>query len=608
METLHAAERLVDSGFITGKLSMPLDDGAELGAPAYLYTNWPPGSTLATAVALRAGLGPIGARALPLTLSASTATFLFLWMRAVFNRSDAGFIAMLWLVTASPFRLLSDSYTYQPWDLFGHALALWLIAEAVVRSGQPRRPAARAVHLVGIGATPALSVAVLGLETVPGTLLYGLLLPLLFVPAGVDGTIRARLVRTAGIVGALGAGLVVGLTVRLAQAAWVFGGAGEAMRHLRAAGGSRLRTSSPQFTNGYLSEWAMRMGRYLLPALIVGGMTAIVALVRFARADPAVRRRWLVATGSLGVPLVLAEVLWPAVVRQHSHQHIHTIMHLLISTSVLCGLGCAWALRSARARLGDRALGLAALLVVPLVVNWVVFPRHPYGNVADKVEWDQTAQAMRVLHDATGASRYVYADPSANPDPIGLYFLGRPYLRSDSPRVPKLSDDPTVVHLATTPPPASSRVLARQAGYLVYDPNSTGASPDELVAGAQLDHAVVGILDGTALEGIIFQPRLGGERASASMPLPVGSPGTLNLHVVKSTSAGDGARVVIRLTEGGETESYEVAMYQQGAATPLSFPLPEAGPAQLTIEVDCGPSHDCDFDELGVTFAMTRSP
>jgi hypothetical protein len=448
----------------------------------------------------------------------------------------------------------------------------------------------------------------LGLETVPGTMLYGLLLPLLFAPPGASRSVRARVRRTVPIVFALGIGLVAGTTVRLTQAAWVYGGLGEALHHLGAEAGLRLQTSSDQFTNGYLAEWAMRMERYLLPAVVVAGFTVLVALVRFARAAPAVRRQWLVATGSLGVPLVLAEVLWPAVVRQHSHQHIHTIMHLLISTSVLCGLGCAWALRSARARLGDRALGLAALLVVPLVVNWVVFPRHPYGNVADKVEWDQTAQAMRVLHDATGASRYVYADPSANPDPIGLYFLGRPYLRSDSPRVPKLSDDPTVVHLATTPPPASSRVLARQAGYLVYDPNSTGASPDELVAGAQLVHAAIGILDGTALEGIIFQPRLGGERASASMPLPVGSPGTLNLHVVKGTSAGDGARVVIRLTEGGDAESYEVAMYQMGAATPVSFPLPEAGPAQLTIEVDCGPSHNCDFDELGVTFAMTRSP
>jgi hypothetical protein len=607
METLQGAQRLADTGFITGKLSTPLDDGAALGVPAYLYTNWPPGSTLATATALRAGLGPIGARAIPLAVSAATATLLFLWMRAMFGRGDAAFLAMLWLITASPFRLLSDSYTYQPWDLFGRALGLWLITEAVLSSRRPRGRLVQAGYLAAVGAVPMLSVSQLGLEMVPGTLLYGLLLPLLFVPPGADGSVRARFIRTAGIVFALGLGLIVGVTIRLAQAAWVFGGLDEAVRQLREAGEFRLRTSSDQFTNGYLAEWAMRMGRYLLPAVIVGGLTVIVALVRFARADRAVRRRWLLAAVSLGVPLVAAEAAWPLLARQHSHQHVHTIMHVLFSTSVLCGLGCAWAVRSARARVGDRALGLAALMVVPLALNWVVFPRHPYGNVAEEVDWKRAAQVMRVLDGATGSSRYVYADRSGV-NPIGLYFLDRLYLRADNPRVPDRVDDPTVVHFATAPPSAPARVLAQQAGFLVYDPGSTGASPADLVAGAQLDHALIGLLNDTALEGIIFQPWLGGDHASATIAVPPGPAGTLTVHVLKSTSAGDGAHMAVRLTEGGDTESYEVAMYQMGAANPVSFPLPEAGPAQLTIEVDCGPSHDCDFDELGVTFAMTRSP
>ncbi len=410
---LVAADKFNRYGYARLCFGLTLDDGAEIGLQPSYFPHWPPFPAIIVSLLFRLGLSTEQARIVPLLVSHSALIAVYLVTRRVLGDWRAGIAALLALASSAPFRLLSDSFAYPSYDFAAKAWTFLFITLGTLSSGWRRL-----AWLVTAGVAAFATLALSGFEMAPAIGSYSVLFPLLFTP-------RAERLRTT-LLSALfvAAGLLGGMLSRIVHNACMLGGAGPALTDFAAVFARRSFADYGELYGGqpYLEELLYRLGAYYPLHL-----TVTLAGVGFAGLL-AYRRRWrpeLSALTWLGVVLS-SESLWFILLRQHSHEHVHTIDQVAVSGSIAVALavGLIWTAvgHSTGLRYGALLVG-AGLLITALAGTGV----RPYGNLPSKVDWSREKRRVETMASRLPANAVVVLEGARMPGTD--YFLGRTSLR-----------------------------------------------------------------------------------------------------------------------------------------------------------------------------------
>jgi hypothetical protein len=191
--------------------------------------------------------------------------------------------------------------------------------------------------------------------------------------------------------------------------------------------GAFMYRTSPDYAvfwgRTYIPELTYRAWAYYPFQLGVSAIGAIGLLAGLRRRllDPSILR-WLAV-------VLFCETLWFWVFREHSHRHVHTIDHLLVSTSLACAMSVAVIWRLTRgwrvARIGTIAAGVAVL--VALMANIGV---RPYGNLQVSMDWDWRRDQLDKLAGHIPGEAVLVLDLDGM-DPSPEFFLDRLFVRRD---------------------------------------------------------------------------------------------------------------------------------------------------------------------------------
>lgn len=406
------AQNLNTYGFRNMRMGMPQDDGPALGLDPVFNVNHPRGYVWALTALKRWGVTDLYARLLPLAVSASALVGLFLLVRRALGDSRIAFAAALAMALAAPYRILADSFSLQSYCF---AARVWLLLVIVYAATAPADRQRRGLILCGLVAF--LSISLVAYEVVPGAALFAVAFPLLLG----EGGGKQRFCRAVKISLCVGGGFVLGMGFLLLHSSLLAGGLEPVVdlfvrnyRH-RAA----TNYGEAYWGRAFISEISYRIGSYYNVHLVVTAV-GLVAVGLLGLTGRSVRL--------IGV-LLAADILWIALFRQHSHLHVHTISHLVVSLGVMPAvvLVALWQrLSDVRWARGVLCIAVAAAAIIALSD----YTATAYGNIAKAGEYYQGRQ-----RDADKLSQYLppnavlivqtgfFTDPSAE------YFIRRLYLR-----------------------------------------------------------------------------------------------------------------------------------------------------------------------------------
>ncbi len=473
METLRAAQRLDQSGFLANKFSIPLDDGVQIGSTPWHYVNWPTGATVANGAFLRLGVGPLGLRFFALVVAGAALAIFYHFVLQATKRRNVAIASVLWFATLAPFRLLADSFTYFPWDWLGRSICLLACVRLADLPKDHHRIRRRQV---AVAIVPVLCLAFLGIEMLPGSLFFGTVYSFLFAPVG------ERWRRFFRVWIPLAIGTAGGIAIRMFHARWVFGSFEQAFDHIRSKAGYRLGVANSQYS--FLYTWVARLLFYFGPGLAILSIAAFPFVLRLRRADPS--RTHLFKIFSV---LMVADLLWPVAARQHSTQHTHTAMHLFYSSALLFGILAAVGITA----IGRTRTVIGAISGVSLIINLFLMPLSTAGNVADNLNWTNTQNVARVLESGNPQKLPVWVQEL--PDPAVQFFFTGPLGLNRGPKEIANRTYP----LTITSRKLQRRLLADQFGYRMYS-ERPGLSYDDVSASIELRSATKGIVSG-GIEG-----------------------------------------------------------------------------------------------------------
>ncbi len=457
MELVESAERLDQFGLWTSRLALPLDDGYELGTQPYLYANWPTMTFQAQALAYRAGLEPRQVRVLPLLQTAAAAYVFFCFARLVAGRRTARF-ATAFLLTAAPVRLLADSFGYVPVDLLGRAGTFLIVA---VTAGLDKRSQGRA-RVVGIvlGVLAVASqAAVLGLESFPAAALFAFAYPLVRT-VGRRGTVREALVPSLVV---SGLGVLLGVLGRLFFVVILPGPLGGDLSAMRNAARVRLNGDPTSFSNTFAEEWAHRIWVYVpvLAALALGAVA--VAAVRAG-----LRRKGRML--ALGAVVLVAELAWVLVAREHTHRHVHTIALLLFSMTLPAGWLAAEVTGALHRWAPSRLTGLGVAVASVCGFGFILSDPgvQPYGNVTGAIDWSAAEAEVGQLRSALAEGTVVgVSDSVLRNGPVLTFLIDRPVMRLPNPAFVQQAQQRPAVFVFRKDFPDDTTAAALAAGTLV---------------------------------------------------------------------------------------------------------------------------------------------
>jgi hypothetical protein len=572
METFRAAKRLDQTGFVANKFTIPLDDGVRLGTDPALYVNWPSGATLVNGLLLRLGFGIYGLRLVSLIVAGVAAMLFYFFVLHVSGKRTAALASAAYIVTLAPFRLLADSLTYMAWEWLGRCLCLLTCVKlADLATDHPH--VRRLQLLVGLG--PLLCLSFLGLELLPGSLFFGTLYASLFAPIG------ERWRRFFRVWIPLAVGTILGIIVRALHVRWVTGSFQAAKDRLVASGGHRLGAADT--TDSFLSVWSMRMVLYFGPLLLVLAIATIPTIRKNLKQAPFKSR--LVNTLVL---LLVADVLWPIVARQHSAHHTHTAMHLFFSTSLLFGLLVA----AGSTERGPRLLVLRFIACLSVGVNLFVMPLSTRGNLADNLAWGPRQNMAAVLGSAIPEEMPIWLKSSETPDMT--FFIDRPYsMASKQPE--KI---PLILTFSEKLTELPRRLLAEQWGNRLYSVTD-GLSLTDINRNVDLDLANVGVAPGGA-QGYEIAPN-----GSVTFRFDNTHSKTEMRIALTSSKPVPTARFVIdRSGPGVEPVKLRVAADRGETIIKQSVPIPFGTEQTLKISVHCDDVSVCDSAKFGFGYAV----
>jgi hypothetical protein len=449
MVLANGLEQMSKYGIWESRFALPFDDGLQLGVDPYLYANWPTAHWMFYALMERTGMGLAQLRIFPLMETALAGYLLFCTGRHVANRAT-GLFALLFFVTAAPVRFMADSLVYVPADLLGR---ISVILAVVVTTGvDPDRQ--RSAWKAGIGITAlciAANGAVMGFESTPATCVFAFGYPLLY------SRLRNRSWRPAAIQAVLAplVGLVVAASVRVTLVAFLPGPLGDDLRELRARAATRF--ADREFPRSFLGEWTHRVWAYWPVLLIVALVALTVAVV-----EVLTRRR---GPGILffGALLLISELAWVVVVREHSQAHVHTLLLLTYSFVLPAG----WLLARVREQfVRPPVVRLAFGLCVGLGFMVILTDPgvRPYGLVVRDVDFSGTeAEAAEIASHIPSGSVIAYTWPAFD-SPQMRFFLERPFLVVPNNGFRQLAERTPTVVIARTDIPDGDVVAALDAG------------------------------------------------------------------------------------------------------------------------------------------------
>jgi hypothetical protein len=570
MDTLRAAQRLDGSGFFANKFSIPLDDGIQIGSTPRLYVNWPTGATVVNGALLRLGAGPLELRLLALVVAGGAVAVFYRFVVHISERPNVAIASVLWFATLAPFRLLADSFTYFPWDWFGRSICLLSCVKlADLPNGHRRMRSTQ----VAVAIAPFLCLSFLGIEMLPGSLLFGTVYSFLFAPVG-DRWRRFFRVWIPLAIGTIG-----GLTVRAFHARWVFGSFEKAFEHLRTKAGYRLGSAN---SDTFVHTWAVRFVLYFGPGLMILTIAAAPIVRRLVQSQPS--RIRLVKIFSV---LMIGDLLWPLAARQHSAQHTHTAMHLFFSTSLLFGILTAAGFTDT----GLRRTVIGAISAISLFVNLFLMPLGTTGNIADNLNWSGMQNITRVLESGDPKRLPVWAQEMH--DPTVPFFLTVPFgLERGSDEVANRTYPLTIASRKQ-----DGRLLANQFGYRMYSERS-GLSFDEVRKDAELISAISGTAPG-GIDGYTLYPD-GSVTFRFSNQL---NPTAIQLSfTVEGPTPGASFVVEHRLANGGSISTVQTTT--KSGITRTRVPIPFGTEQVLKVSLRCDDARTCDTTKYGFAISM----
>ena len=431
MVLANGLEQMNKYGIWQSRLALPWDDGLQLGVAPFLYANWPTAHFVFYAFMERAGMGLAQLRIFPLMETATAGYLLFCTGRHVANRLT-GIFALLFFVTAAPIRIMADSLVYEPGDLLGRIATIFAV---VVTTGlDPVRQ--RTAWKVGIGLT-ALSIAangaVMGFESTPAACIFAFGYPLLYA------RLRKRTWRPAVIQAVLAplAGLVLAAAVRLTQVSFLPGPLGATLEGMRVEAATRF--SAQVFPRSFMSEWSHRVWVYWPVLLIVAATAIVVAAVEVITRR---RRPDILLFGAL---LLISELAWIVVVRQHSQAHVHTLCLLTYSFALPAGwlIARIWA-APVRTRVARSAislgvgLGFAFILTDPGVKS--------YGIMVQSIDMSGPKAEAAAIASRLPSDSVIGYTWSAMDSPQLRFFLDRPFVVVPNNGLRQIAErEPTVI-------------------------------------------------------------------------------------------------------------------------------------------------------------------
>jgi hypothetical protein len=374
------------------------DGGAQIGLPPAYYYRHPSGGVVALGALLKAGVDLRTARLAPLLATSFGLLGFYFLLRRLSGEGRLAFYGALMLAAAPPYFLLADTF-----QLYGYAIGakLWTLA---LLSDAATVPRGRAPRVFGAAALCCLSVASLGLETMPSVGFFAVLFPLL---RG-DGAPRRRLLRSAIFGAAVALGMALGWALRLRGMTLVMEtDVAGVFEHLRDSVKSRSFAETEPFGHGrgYLADLAFRHASYLPWHLAAAfGALLLVAVFDFRtrcdvsgsapRASTAdaggvaanlevrassPRRAFLLSA----LVLFFCEALYFAFMVRHAFVHVHTILHVSAGVSAVAIAAVAVAESRIGAAFADIVSRRATTVVVLAVVaaSLAFGPLAPYGNL-----------------------------------------------------------------------------------------------------------------------------------------------------------------------------------------------------------------------------------
>ncbi len=602
MALITAAHNLSAYGFNKLRLGVTLDNGPEVGLPPIYAPHHPSFPTVVLGIFYRLGLSTQTARLLPLLVACSGLVAIFLLVKVALGDWRIGLVALLALAASAPFRLLSDAFGYQSYDI---ACKLWTFLFITLAVCDTERRQRLWQALAGAGAL--VTIALSGFEMVPSIALYSIACP--WILATSHGRQRARAaIRMATCVGS---GFAVGMLLRLAHNVWLLGGVAAVIGDFLAAFHYRaLSDYGGAFWGRPLSvELVHRVIAYYPIHLLViaaGAVSAVAIRRQLPEKSLPARSCWWLLT------VLLGDVAWYVVFREHTHRHVHTVYHLLLFVSASAGLAALLIWETLRSWPGVRAVALLVGLVALILAVSDVGVR-PYGNVQRWVDWTWRRQQLTDLASAVPATAVVNID-TADMDPSPQFFLGRTFLSQRPTSAPSGNRQPTfLLTLSKSDYPAYADALAnsrlvRQAGELaLFDLRSppgllTGtisASPGRTLLRAW----------GREMWGYAIHPPAGavGVPSTVTFPLPAGEASILTFLVTQPEyviSHTDGVGLTFTLDSPSHAGSLLAkiflnprTMQSVGDWSSIDVPVPtRQSPAALRVSVDCGPAENCYYD------------
>lgn len=420
-----------------------VDGRAEIGLRPSYYPRHPNGGVAVLAALRGAGFDVPAARLAPLL--ATTCGLLGLWLAARRLAGGAAAAAVACAAAAyAPHYLLADSLQFYSYGLFAKGVGLWCAAGVATTTGR-----ARAAFALGATAAAFAGPSLCGLETMPALGLLSFAVPLIAGP----GALRARFFGACVAAGATGAGMALGVLVRVLNMAPIFGGsAADALRHLGASAASRSLGGDDGALKGaaYVAEVAERLAAYAPLHLAVAA--AGVALAVFMR----VRGRTTPPGAAFAVACLAAELPYFALMRRHVSLHVHTLMHLGFAVAAAAALG---ALALARLAPVGRARRAALVAAAGLAVASVaVAPLEERGNLLARGTRERLKDAAEDSRDALLAAprdAVVYIAPHARDWQVreAASLLSRTFVASDDLRPPAtFADDAAYLGSLTSRP------------------------------------------------------------------------------------------------------------------------------------------------------------
>ncbi len=581
------ADNLRLYGFWDMRFGIPMDHGPKFGLKPWFYVNHPAFHVVALAFCHQLGLSNDQARLFPLVFSASALVAVFLLIRRVLGGWGIALLAVVAFALCAPYRLLADAFCYQSYAFAAKTWSLAFIAYAATAGPGHRRGWLALCCLAAM-----CSMFLVDYEVVPAIGLFSFLFPLLLGPGGWKSRVWSAVL----VSGTVAVGFVLGLVLLLAHASWILGGLRPVVDVL--VSNCRWRTSTgyaaTYWNRPFPLELLYRCWAYFNVHLVVIAVATVAVLLgRFA-----LPRR---GVGLLAV-LFASEVAWLILVRQHSHQHVHTIFHLVLSISLLTAV----TLRAVWGGLGHarfaRPVFIAAVLaaaVLALSDRTVLV----YGNVSKGDDYSDRWKDAAEIAKAIPLDSALIIETGTSDSSVE-YFLGRPYLRRPNALAARLPQGvcPLLLTSKAFAPEMAQHAVARYRlvtavrDLLLFD---VKAGPGLMNTMAQAQH--VGMLSawGKDVFGFIMHP--------ATPNFTTGKPMAAVLHAAfteKNTGLGDGVtfRLLLQQPDGKTALLGEqfVDARQGGALrewVPIALKIPaRRQPATLRIEVNGGPKGDFGYD------------